>query len=627
MLEQLQNLGLVILIPVAVLAMAVALFVVARLMGRFYVKVAPNEVLVKFGRTYMWADGQKYGYKLITGGAALVIPFLESARTLPLSAFQLKLHVTNVPSHEGVRVTVGAVAIVKVGTEERMLQYAVNRFLDSSLEQIGAFAKEALEGSLRGVVARLTVEELVRDRTKFSAEVQEQVTPDLRRLGLVLDNFLIQDISDEEGYIDALGARRTAEVKRDAAIAEAEARRDEEIRVADANREAKIKSSEAQRAGDVAQARAMEEISNAVRQKEVVEAQNAAQISSERARVEIVASQAAAQEDRKLRVFKVEAVQAETEASINLQEKEKILNERRFEATTIVEAEKKAQANVIQADGQKKATLITADATREADIIKAGGERLAATERAQANYIMAEKQAQADRLRQEQEGLGAKQRQLAESEGLKAMAEAKQRELEAEAAGLRAKKLAEADGEKAARLAVAEGERARLSAEAEGVRLRGLAEAEAVLRKAEAFSQLGPAGQLLEIIDRSPEVIDALGRAGREIVSPLAEAIGNGMANVGEVRIVDLGGGNGNGGGTALDRFIQGVPRSVFATLESAKALGLGPLVEEVAKKLNISPESVIDFLHEKKKEAATEPAAIAKAPPAKPAKDEAGEG
>ena len=99
------------------------------------------------------------------------------------------------------------------------------------------------------------------------------------------------------------------------------------------------------------------------------------------------------------------------------------------------------------------------------------------------------------------------------------------------------------------------------------------------------------------------------------------------MANVGEVRIVDLGGGNGNAQGTALDRFIQGVPRSVFATLESAKALGLGPLVEEVAKKLNISPESVIDFLHEKKKEAAsTEPAELAKTPAPKPAKEDAGE-
>ncbi len=585
-----------LLIPIGIVIALVALIIIAKLMGRFYVKVAPNEVLVKFGRKYRWDDGEVRGYKLITGGAAWVVPFLESSKILPLSAFQLKLHVNNVPSHEGVRVTVGAVAIVKIGTEQQMLMYAVNRFADASLEQIGAFAKEALEGSLRGVVARLSVEELVRDRVKFSAEVQEQVSPDLRRLGLVLDNFLIQDIGDGEGYIDALGAKRTAEVKRDAAIAEAEARRDEEIRVADALREAKIKSSEAQRAGDVAQARAMEEISNAVRQKEVVEAQNNASIMSERARVDIIAGQAAAQEDRKLRVFKVEAEEAETVARTNLQMKEKELNERRFEATVIVESQKRAEANVIAAEGTKKSTLIQADAAREADVIKAGGERLAASERAQANYVMAEKQAEAARLRMELEGKGQREKQLAEAEGLKAMAVARQAELEAEANGLKAAKLAEAEGTRAQKLAEADGVRAQLTAEAEGVRLRGLAEAEALVQKAHAFSQLGAAGQLLEIIDRAPLVIDSMGRAGKEIISPVAEAVGRGLGSVDEVRILDLGGG-GNGSQPALDRYAQGIPKYIFSTLESARGLGLGPLISEVAKKLDISPEALLQQL------------------------------
>jgi flotillin len=582
-----------IIIPAVVVLLPIVILMIAKIMGRFYVKVAPNEVLVKYGRTYKWEDGETRGYKLITGGAAWVVPFLEKAQTLPLSAFQLKLHVNNVPSHEGVRVTVGAVAMVKVGSEQQMLMFAANRFLNSNLDQIGAFAKEALEGSLRGVVARLSVEELVRDRVKFSAEVQEQVTPDLRRLGLILDNFLIQDISDSEGYIDALGARRTAEVKRDAAIAEAEARRDEEIRVADALREAKIKSSEAQRAGDVAQAKAMEEISNAVRQKEVIEASNNASIMSERARVTPVAEQAAAQEDRKLRVLRVEAEEAETVARTNLQMKEKELNERRLEATVIVDAEKKADAGVITAEGVKKSTLIQADAAREADIIKAGGERLAAVERAQATYTVKEKEAEALRLRMELEGKGLREKQVAESEGLKAMAIARQVQLEAEANGLRAGKLAEAEGIKAMRLAEADGVRAQLSAEAEGTRLKGLAEAEALVQKAKAFSQLGATGQLLEIIDRAPEVISAIGNAGREIITPVANAVGSGLGAVDEVRILDLGGG-GNGSQPALDRYAQGIPKYIYSTLESARSLGLGPLMEEIAKKLDLSPEALL---------------------------------
>ena len=67
------------------------------------------------------------------------------------------------------------------------------------------FAQEVLEGGLRGVVATMTVEQLVKNRADFGSKVQETVTGDLLRLGLVVDNFLIQDISDEEGYIDALG--------------------------------------------------------------------------------------------------------------------------------------------------------------------------------------------------------------------------------------------------------------------------------------------------------------------------------------------------------------------------------------------------------------------------------------
>lgn len=586
-----------IVIPVALVLIIVFLLLFARLMGRFYVKVAPNEVLVKFGRRYTWDDGHVLGYKLITGGASWVLPFLESARTLPLSAFQLKLNVTNVPSQEGVRVTVGAVAIVKVGTEEMMLKNAVNRFLDSNLEQIGAFAKEALEGSLRGVVARLTVEELVKDRTKFSAEVQEQVTPDLRRLGLILDNFLIQEIGDTEGYIDALGAKRTAEVKRDAAIAEAYARRDEEIRVAEAIRESKIKSSEAQRDGDVAMASAMQQISDAVRQKEVVEAQNNAKIMAEQAKVKIIADQSAAEEERKLRVLRVQAEEAEVLARTGLQDKERSLNEKKLEATVIVESRKGAEAKLISAEGAKNALLVEANAAREADVIKAGGEKLAATERAMANYVVREKEAEAARLSMELEGRGRKEQQTAEAEGLKALAEAKQKELEAEAAGLRATRLAEAEGQKAKLLAEAEGMRQRLLAEAEGLRARGLAEAEAILQKAKAFNELGKAGQMLEILARIPAIIDEVGSAGKEIVTPIAEAMAKGLGQVSEVRIIDMGGANGQA--SSLERFAASIPKTVFNTLQSANALGLGKVMSELAEKLNISPEALAEFIDE----------------------------
>lgn len=579
--------------PIIILiGLLVVSILVVKILSRFLIKVAPNEVLV--------VSGGKKRYELITGGSKFVIPLFRRIDRLPLNAFQLKLQANNVPSLEGVRVTVFAVASVKIGTEEQMLQNAVHRFLGKDLSHIGMFAKEALEGSLRGVVAKLTVEELVKDRTKFSAEVQEQVTPDLRKLGLVLDNFLIQDISDGEGYIDALGAKRTAEVKRDASIAEAEAKRDEQIRVAEAMRQAKIDSSEARRAGEVAESSAAEAISNASRQRDIVDARNKAAVMAEQSRAPLIGEQAGAEEKKKLLVLQVEAEEAEKTARIRLQEQEKAYNTARLEATVLVEAEKKAQASVIEAEGRRKATLVEAEGTRESETVKASGEKAAASDRAMARYILAEKEAEAARLKMEQEGIGRKEQQLAESEGKKALAEAEQKELEARAAGLRASKLAEAEGLKATLLAEADGIRARAQAEAEGIRERGLAEAETLKQKAEAFNQLGEAGKLLEIIDRAPEVIDALGKAAREAVTPIADAVGKGMANIDEVRIVDLGGGGANGGANAFDRFSRGIPKTILSTLEGARAAGLSPVLMELAKKFDISPEIVADLLDTK---------------------------
>lgn len=593
-----------------IIGLVIVVILAAKIFQKFYHKVAPNEVLV--------VSGGRQKYELVTGGSAWVIPLFRRIDRLNLNAFQLKLQANNVPSLEGVRVTVFAVASVKISTEEDMLRNAVTRFLGKDLGHIGLFAKEALEGSLRGVVAKLTVEELVKDRTKFSAEVQEQVTPDLRKLGLVLDNFLIQDISDSDGYIDALGAKRTSEVKRDAAIAEAEARRDEEIRVAEALRQAKIDSSEARRDGEVAEANALQQISNANRERDLVQARNKAAVMAEESRAPLIGKQAGAEEEKKLRVLTVEAEQAETQARIALQQQEKEFNIARYEASVLVEAEKKAEATVIEAEGVRKARLVDAEATREAETVKAAGEKAAATDRAAAKYILAEKEAEAKRLTMEQEGLGRQRQQVAEAEGKKALAVAVQSELEAQAAGLQATKLAEAEGLKANRLAEAEGIRARMAAEADGIRERGLAEAESLKQKAEAFNILGEAGKLLEIIDRSPRVIEALGKAARDGVEPVANAMGSAIGNIDEIRIVDFGGGGPDG--NAFDRYSRAIPSTILSAMEGAKAAGLGPVIMELAKKLDITPDALGEIFDSVKK---TKTGANDSAPVQEPSSDD----
>lgn len=545
---------------VIVLALVVILVSIAKFAAKHYIKVPPNQVMAKYGRRYRWADGKTRGFKLITGGASLVIPILEKYEMLPLDAFQIKFSVQNVPSDQGVRVTVTAVASLKIGREQEMLESAVSRFLSRNLDAIKSFAQEIMEGGLRGVVATMTVEQLVKERTEFGNRVQEQVSGDLSKLGLVLDNFLIQDISDEQGYIDALGMRQTAQVKRDAAIGEAEALRDKQIRVAEAQRIADEQASAARQAGEIAKAKAEQAISDAERERDVVRAQNMAKVKAEQAKIEIEAQIAAAQKDKDLRVARVAAEQAEVEAQTRLQEKERERRDAELNASLIVEANRR-----------REATVIEANAARDAEVVRATGQKQAIELTAQAARIRAEQEAEATRVTAEKAGQGEQLRLSAEAEGRKAAAAARQAELEA----------------------MAKGQQAQLEAEAAGIQAKLEAEAEGILRKAEAFAKLDQAGKLLSILEQLPAIIEATGRAVREAgegtLAPMAQAIGTGLSGIEEVRIVDLGHGNGAAPGSdALSRYVTTVPDIVFNLAQRAKSLGVEQVLQDAARKLGI---------------------------------------
>ena len=75
---------------------------------------------------------------------------------------------------------------------------------------------QTLEGHLRAILGTLTVEEINSDRQAFAQKMTTEAASDLKKMGVDIDVLTIQEISDEKGYLDALGKRRTAEVKRDA---------------------------------------------------------------------------------------------------------------------------------------------------------------------------------------------------------------------------------------------------------------------------------------------------------------------------------------------------------------------------------------------------------------------------
>jgi len=221
-------------LPIVVLLVVLGLFIAAWLFSRNYIKVPPNTVAVLSGRKRKLADGRVVGYRLVPGGAVLRIPLLERVDYISLNVLTIPLEIRRAYTLKGVPVTVKAVANVKIRSDDASLRAASERFLGMTQPEIQRVIFQTLEGHLRSILGTLTVEEINSDRGSFAQKLTSEAATDLEKMGLGVDVLTIQEISDEEGYLDALGKRRTAEVKRDASIGEAEATRD-----------AKIKSSEA----------------------------------------------------------------------------------------------------------------------------------------------------------------------------------------------------------------------------------------------------------------------------------------------------------------------------------------------------------------------------------------------
>ena len=184
----------------------------------------PNEVLIFSGRQRRTPDGKLFGYRVIRGGRAVRIPLFETVDRMDLTNMILDLQVKNAYSKGGIPLSVQGVANIKVPGEEPLLNNCLERFLGNSREEIMKIARETLEGNLRGVLAQLSPEQVNKDKDQFALKLADEAEQDLSRLGLVMDTLKIQNVSDDVGYLDAIGRQISARIRRDAQIAEAEAR-------------------------------------------------------------------------------------------------------------------------------------------------------------------------------------------------------------------------------------------------------------------------------------------------------------------------------------------------------------------------------------------------------------------
>jgi flotillin len=380
-----------VIVIVAAVAAFLLLVVLPLIYVKNYIKVPPNEVAVFTGRG---------APKVVRGGARFRVPGIERVDIMSLEPFNVSINLQNALSNDGVPVNVEAVGLVRIGSADEAVQTAVQRFLTSDLDALQNQINDILAGSLRGITATMTVEDLNSNRDTLARSVVEEAGADLARIGMEVDVIKIAGISDKNGYLESLGQRRIAEVKRDAAVGTAEAERDAQIRSAKARQE-----------GAVAQAEADTAIATANQRRDVELARLRAQTEAENAEADQAGPLANARAQKDVGIATEQAEAARVQARIEVEQRRAEQAQAALQADVIAPAEAQRQADIARAEGQRQASILAAEAKAEA--ARQAGQAEADARKAAADALRVERQAEAD---------GIKARLVAEAAGKKEIA-------------------------------------------------------------------------------------------------------------------------------------------------------------------------------------------------------------
>ena len=359
----------------AVVLVPIVFFILILAVAKRYKKVGPNHVMIISGRRHrlLGREGQveTTGYRIRKGGGAFIFPLLERVDILSLEVMTLDFTTPEVYTKPGVPIVVDGVAQVKIRGDEASIRTAAEQFLGKTVEEIERIALQTVEGHLRAIIGTLSVEDIYRNRDQFAASVQEVAVSDLQNMGLEIVSFTLKDIRDSHGYLEALGKPRTAEVKRDAVIAQAEADRD-----------ASIRSAQARQAGEVAKFVAEVQIAEAQRDFQMKKADYDAAVNLKRAEADLAYDIQRNKTSQELKREEMQIHVVEKEQQILVQEREIQRREKELEATVKRQAdaeryrvETEAAASKSKAEqiarGEAEARRVKGQA--DADVIKATG--------------------------------------------------------------------------------------------------------------------------------------------------------------------------------------------------------------------------------------------------------------
>ncbi|MEH7118560.1 flotillin family protein [Neobacillus vireti] len=378
----------------------IVVLIALALIGVFITKyrtAGPDEALIVtgsfLGSRNVHVDESGNKIKIIRGGGSFILPVFQQAKPLSLLSSKLEVTTPEVYTEQGVPVMADGVAIIKIGGSISEIATAAEQFLGKPKEDRENEAREVLEGHLRSILGSMTVEEIYKNRDKFSQEVQRVASQDLAKMGLVIVSFTIKDVRDKNGYLESLGKPRIAQVKRDADIATAEAEKETRIKKAEAAKEAK--RSELERSTEIAEA-------EKINQMKIAEFRREQDIAKARADQAYDLESAKAKQDVTEQEMQIKII--ERQKQIELEEREILRRERQYDSEVKkkadaerysveqlaaankakemaeaeankyrIEAMAKAEAERIRLDGLAKADAQKAQGTTEAEIIRLKG--------------------------------------------------------------------------------------------------------------------------------------------------------------------------------------------------------------------------------------------------------------
>jgi flotillin len=362
---------------------------------RQYKRCPSNRVLVIYGKV-----GGQQAARCLHGGGTFIIPLIQDYEFLSLEPQVIEIPLEGALSLNNIRVNVPATFTVGISTDDVLMNNAAERLLGLPDSKIREQAQDIILGQLRLVIATLSIEEINKDREKFMALINENVAQEINKIGLDLINVNVRDITDESGYIEAIGQRAAAEAINNAKVDVAKQDRDGAIGQAEAVREQRVRVSEEEATSTEGQKNAER------RQRVAVSAQEA----------EAIAGEKAAEQERRIQVAQSEARAIEGENLSKAQVAE--ANAKLVE----VEAASQQRADVASAKAREAVLL----AEREQEMARLGKDVLTKQEVERQRIVIAA-EAEAERLRREAQGDAdaTLARYNAEAEGLRKVLEAK----------------------------------------------------------------------------------------------------------------------------------------------------------------------------------------------------------